>query len=150
MEEILYAFGIDARLIAIQIFNFALLAAALWYFLYRPVLNLIESREAKIAQGVRDAEAAAAEKAAAESERATVLKAASTEADLMLERAREHAAEKEAALVAEAEAKAARTLKNAELAAAELSRRAAEASEAEIAKVALLTAEKLLRERRSS
>jgi F0F1-type ATP synthase membrane subunit b/b' len=56
MEEIIHAFGIDQRLIIIQIVNFAILAGALGYFLYTPVLRLLREREEKIAQGLKDAE----------------------------------------------------------------------------------------------
>ncbi|HMA79010.1 MAG TPA: hypothetical protein VKP88_07860, partial [Candidatus Paceibacterota bacterium] len=63
MEQLIQAFGIDTRLIVVQIINFGLLLALLSYFLYRPILNLLEEREAKITQGIKDAEAAAAAKA---------------------------------------------------------------------------------------
>ena len=54
MEEIIHAFGIDWRLIVIQMFNFAVLAGALWYFLYTPVLTILSDREAKLKKGVED------------------------------------------------------------------------------------------------
>jgi F0F1-type ATP synthase membrane subunit b/b' len=50
MEAIVEAFGIDAHLIIVQIVNFAILMAALGYFLYTPILNLLRDREEKIAQ----------------------------------------------------------------------------------------------------
>ena len=48
MQEILTAFGIDWRLIVIQVFNFAMLAYVLWYFLYTPVLKLLAEREENV------------------------------------------------------------------------------------------------------
>ena len=58
MEEILHAFGIDWRLILIQVVNFGILAGALWYFLYTPVLKILNDREEKIRKGIEYAEAA--------------------------------------------------------------------------------------------
>ncbi len=76
MEEIIHAFGIDWRLIVIQIFNFALLVAALWYFLYTPILKILEERESKLKQGVLDAEKAATARSEADTEKSVVLKEA--------------------------------------------------------------------------
>ena len=58
MEQLIQAFGIDARLILIQVVNFGLLMAALTYLLYKPVLKMLHDRQEKIAQGLKDAEEA--------------------------------------------------------------------------------------------
>lgn len=39
MDQLIQAFGIDAKLITVQIINFGILLAALTYFLYKPVLK---------------------------------------------------------------------------------------------------------------
>lgn len=147
MQEIIDAFGIDWRLIVIQVFNFALLLALLWYFLYKPVLNLLDQRQKKIAQGVRDAEASAQQLAQAEDEKGAILKKAHEEAEAVVLRAREHAEQKGSELLAAAQEKSARTLKDAEMKAKEAAERARKESEGEIARVAILAAEKVLRER---
>jgi F-type H+-transporting ATPase subunit b len=147
MHEIITAFGIDWRLIAIQIFNFALLLGALWYFLYTPILTMIEKRRGQIEQGVKDAEAAKAELAAAEGEKASIVREAHQEAEAVALRAKEHAAEKAAALVRDAEAKKARILEDAKREGEEMKSKLYKESEAEIAKTALLAAEKILKER---
>ena len=81
MESLIQAFGIDLRLIVIQIINFAVLAAALSYFLYKPVLKLLKDREDKITQGMSDAEQAAKAREMAEEDRKVVLKEAHKEAE---------------------------------------------------------------------
>ena len=48
MEEIIKAFGIDGRLIVIQIVNFTILMSILGYFLYTPILNLLRNVKRKL------------------------------------------------------------------------------------------------------
>ena len=81
MEGILNTFGIDWRLIVIQIINFGLLAAALWYFLYTPILNVLNERENKIKKGIEDAETAGKTLATAEDEKKNILTKAQTTAE---------------------------------------------------------------------
>jgi F-type H+-transporting ATPase subunit b len=147
MEAIINAFGIDWRLIAIQLFNFALLMGALWYFLYTPILSVLEKRQKAIEQGVKDAEAAGERLASAERERGEIVKAAHTEAGEVALRAKEHADTKASEIVANAEAKSERILRDAEAAGQELKERLRKESEADIARTALLAAEKILKER---
>ncbi len=144
MQEILHAFGIDWRLIVIQIFNFSILMGLLWYFLYTPVLKLLAEREAKIKKGVEDAEHAATVRADAESEKAVIIKNAHTEAGTIFARATAQAEEKEKALVAEAQEKISRDLEHARKNAEEMKAQALKESEAEIAKLSVLAAEKIL------
>ena len=145
MEEILHAFGIDGRLIVIQIFNFAILAGALWYFLYTPVLKLLSEREAKLKKGLEDAENAANALTEADAEKATIIKDARVEAASIVQKGTKHAEEKQAAILAEAQAKAQRHAEQAALQAEEIKAKALKESEAEIAKLAILGAEKVLR-----
>jgi len=147
MEEIIKAFGIDWRLIAIQVFNFAILATALWYFLYTPVLNMIEKRRAMIEKGIADAQAAGENLAQAESEKSVILTAAHKEAGEVAARAKVHADEKTQALLHEAEEKKQRLLADAKREGEALTERLYKESEAEIAKTALLAAEKILKEK---
>lgn len=147
MEAIIHAFGIDWRLIAIQIFNFAILAVALWYFLYTPVLSMIEKRKAMIEKGIADAKAAEKQLESAESEKGAILTAARKEAGEVASRAKEFAAEKTEALLSEAEEKKARILAEAKRDGEEMKAKLYKESEAMIAKTALLAAEKILNDK---
>jgi len=147
MEGILHTFGIDARLIIIQIFNFVLLAAALWYFLYTPVLNLLKDRQEKIEKGVADANAAKQRLSEAEDERLQIVAAAHKEAEEIDARARAHADEKSAEVVKHAEEKATSIVVGAQQEGEDVKKRARAQSEAEIAKLAVLSAEKVLLEK---
>lgn len=149
MEKIIEAFGLDVRLIIIQLVNFGILMAALSYFLYKPVMRMLDERATKIARGVADAEAAAAARTSAEADKQLVLTSAHGEAAAVVDRARKHAEETEEKLVRDAQAKAAGIVSDAEVRATEAARRLEKESEAEIAKIAVLATEKLLRERAS-
>ncbi len=149
MEQLIAAFGLDLRLIIIQVVNFGLLMVALTYFLYTPVLKLLREREEKIAQGMKDAARAAEALAEAADEKKGIITAANQEAEAMASRAKTHADEKAAVIMAEANTKAAQVAKDAALRAEEAKTRALKESEAEIAKLAILAAEKVLKERAS-
>lgn len=147
MQDLFTAFGIDWRLIVIQIFNFAILAGALFYFLYTPILKILSDRESKIQKGVEDANAASESRLRAEEEKKVVLQNATKEAEGMIERAESHAEEKASAILAHAKKQADATLEATKLRAEEMKREAERESEAEIAKIAVLAAEKMIREK---
>jgi len=147
MQEILHAFGIDWRLIVIQVFNFVILMGLLWYLLYGPVLKLINERKEKIAKGIQDAEDAKALKDNAETERAGILTEAQKEAGVVAQKAKEYADQKTGEAVAAAEVKAEQIVTNATTKGVELQKKMEKESEAEIAKLAVLAAEKVLKER---
>ena len=149
MEQLIHAFGIDARLILIQVVNFGLLMVVLTYLLYKPVLNLLKEREEKIAKGISDAKAAEAALATAEEEKKGIIAAANTEAEAMAARATEHASHKADQIVSDAHKKAEQVIKDAGDRGSELKAQALKESEAEIAKLAVLAAEKILKERTS-
>jgi len=147
MEDLLHAFGIDARLIVVQVFNFAILAGLLWYFLYTPILNLLKEREEKIAKGITDAEKAGKLKKHAERDRKELLTTAQREAEEVVERATAEAGNKSSQMVRDAEEKAAHIVDEAKVRGEALAQKAQAESEAEIAKAAVLAAEKVLNEK---
>lgn len=142
--EILHVFGIDWRLLIVQVVNFGVLMALLYVFLYGPLMKLIDERRAKIAKGVRDAEKAEHNLAQAEDERRAIVASAAKEADAMAERARSDAAAKEKELTDEAQAKAARLVAAAEAESVELRARALAGAKEEMARLIVLGAEKAL------
>ena len=147
MSALFAAFGIDWRLLLIQAINFALLISVLTYFLYKPVLRIIDERQRKIAEGVKTAEAAQKELADAKEEREGIVGGAAREAESMVAAARTRADERGTEIVKAAEARAAATLKDATERGEEAKRQALKESEREIARAAMLAAEKILREK---
>jgi F-type H+-transporting ATPase subunit b len=146
MDEIINAFGIDARLIIIQLVNFGILMVALGYFLYKPILRILKEREEKIAQGLHDAEAAAQAKAEAGAEKQTILTNAHMEAGEVAKRAKAAADVTAADILATAQAKAGTVLADAEAKREQIKAAALKESEKEIATLAVLAAEKVLRQ----
>ena len=144
MSQVLSVFGIDWRLLLINAVNFGLVLLALWYFLYAPVLKMLEERRKKVSDGVRDAEAAKRELDEIEKSRAAVLAAAGRDADALAAAARAAGAQKERELVQKGEAAAATLVRDAAAQAAEMKARSIEESKQEVAKLVVLGMEKMM------
>ncbi len=56
MEQIFKDFGVQPILLAAQVVNFLILMFLLKRFLYKPILNVLETRKSKIAQSLKDAD----------------------------------------------------------------------------------------------
>lgn len=147
MESLIHAFGIDVRLITIQVINFVVLAVLLTWLLYKPVLKILKEREDKINQGLNDAEAAAKARENAEEERKQIVAEAHQSAGEIGERAETFAKEKASEIVTAAESEAAHKLHIAEERSVALAEEAKKKSEDEIAKIAVLAAAGVLKEK---
>lgn len=147
MEEVLKAFGVDWRLLIIQAVNFGLLLLVLWQFLYKPLMRLLDARRVKIEEGIMNAEKADKTLKKIDEEKAGILAKATKEGESVIERARKAGSDQERAIVASAEQKASSVMKAAEAEAAEAKKKALQESKAELAKLIVLGAEKLVREK---
>ena len=128
MQEIIAAFGLDWKILLVNGLNFGLLLFVLWYFLYAPVMRMLEERRERVARGVQDAEEATAKLSLAEGEVKKMLTGAGKEAEELLSKARKHGAEKERELLAAAQGKSDQVLKEAQALAEEERRKALESS----------------------
>lgn len=145
MDGLLATFGVSWKLLVAQGVNFGILLLLLWKFLYTPVLAMIDKRRAVIAQGVKDAEAAAAKLARAAGEGQEMITKASQAAESLFETARIRAEEKGAAIMTEARTRADAGIQEARMRAFAEAKAIRAASEKEIARAAVLVAEKILR-----
>ena len=104
------ALGINLGLLIVQIIAFTIVFLTLNAWVYKPMLDMMESRKQKIAQGLEDARVAADARANAEKEAAKILADAQAEAGKVVREATERAASagKEVKAAAEAEAAKAR------------------------------------------
>ena len=104
------ALGINLGLIIVQIIAFIIVFLTLSAWVYGPMLNMMESRKQKIAQGLEDARVAAEARADAEKEATKIIAEAQTEASKIVREATERAAlaGQEVKTAAEAEAVKAR------------------------------------------
>ncbi len=147
MQQLFSAFGIDWRLLIAQAVNFGVVLVALWYFLYQPVLRTLEKRRQIIAQGVADATQAREALAGVDEEAAMRVKNADVKAESIVSAALAAAAIEKAKLLKEAENRAIAVNKDAETRAAETAARARRESEQDIARLAILAAEKIMKQK---
>lgn len=148
MDGLLSAFGIDWKLLVAQGINFGVLLVALYFFLYKPVLKMMEERRLLVAKGVEDAERATEKLAGADKAATEVVAKADKEAADLLATARDAAGTERTRLVKEAEARAAAIASDAEARAKEASAKALRESEQEIARLAVLAAAKVMGEKK--
>ena len=147
MEQVAQVFGINWKLLLIQGANFGMLLVLMWWLLYRPLVRIIDERQKVIEKGVHDSEKAEQRLKDIEEEKKGILKAAATESDSLIDQATKHAKEKETEIVGDARSRGDHIIKDAEQKAEEIRKQAYEASKADIARIAVLSAEKILRER---
>lgn len=144
MDALLDAFGIKGPLLLAQLVNFGVLFIALSYLLYKPVMKVLDERRAKVAQGVLDAEEATQKLVVADTQAHERVQGAEAEAEGIVASAREEAGSEKSRIVKEAEARAAAVAADAEARAKETSAKALRESEKEIARLAILAAEKAM------
>jgi F-type H+-transporting ATPase subunit b len=147
MDQLFSAFGIDGKLLIAQLINFGVLFVGLTYLLYKPVMKTLDERREKVAQGVLDAQAASEKLAVADEEASAKVKGAETDAEGIVASARDLAGTEKARIVKEAEARAQALEADATARAKETAAKALRESEQEIARLAVLAAEKVLREK---
>lgn len=147
MDEILKVFGVDWKLVLIQAVNFGLLLIILHRFLYKPVMKIIDKRAKKIEKGVRDSEEAEVKLNSAEKEKKAMLSLATKEAESIINSSRKRAEDVKSEILKEAEDKSSQILDETKQKAEEEKKKAVESSRAEIAKIAVLTAENILKEK---
>jgi F-type H+-transporting ATPase subunit b len=89
--ELLAKLGIDWKLLLAQIVNFTILVGVLSYFVYKPLLNLLDERRERIRKAMEDAKHIENQKKEMEVIKADRLKKIDQEMGTMLENARRDA-----------------------------------------------------------
>lgn len=89
--ELLSKLGVDWKLLIAQIVNFTILVSVLTFFVYRPLLNLLDARRARIAKAMEDARHVEEQTRELEQFRIEQLKKIDQEAGALLERAKRQA-----------------------------------------------------------
>lgn len=144
MDELFAAFGVNWKLLLAQGVNFGIVLVALWYFLYKPVMTTLEKRREVLAKGVEDARRAEEKLAGADTVAAERVNKADGEAQTIVLSARQAAAAQTATALEEARESAARLEADAKARAEEGAARALRESEREVARLAMLAAEKVM------
>jgi F-type H+-transporting ATPase subunit b len=90
-QSVLGALGVDWKLFVAQLVNFGVVLFVMWKWVYTPLLKAIDSRNAKLEQGLKDAEASAHAKTGALKASDEAIVAARREAQRILEEAQKQA-----------------------------------------------------------
>ena len=85
ITNIINLFGLEGKLFIAQIINFAILLFILKKFLYKPIAKIFEERQAKIKQGLEDAQNAQKTLLDANNQKTEILKTARIDADKILD-----------------------------------------------------------------
>lgn len=145
--EALANLGIDGKLLLAQVVNFAILLWVLKRYAYKPMLDMMDARSAKIEKGLSDAENATKKLTEIEQKEKEVLGAAQAEGKQILAAAEESAKKRDTAKLAETEAQVKKLLADSEAKmTADQAKMLAEAK-GELAETVLLAVEKILREK---
>jgi len=88
VSEIFHTFGIKPEFFLAQVVNFAIVAAVLWFFAFKPVLSTIEERKKQIEQGLKDSAEIKQKLAATQQESLAAIQKAQAEANQIIEAAR--------------------------------------------------------------
>lgn len=113
--EILSKFGFEPVLFAAQIVNFLILAFVFKRFLYKPILKVLKERQGKIEKGLLDAEEAQIKLAAAEEKKDAIIKAASIEAEHILDATKTGAEELKGKILTQAKQEAEKIILNSKI-----------------------------------
>ncbi len=107
------ALGIDLKLLIAQIVNFGILFFLLSKFAYKPIVKMIEDRQQKVEQGLKDAETAGKSRSEAEIDAEKIREQAYKDANDILKNAKDAANLEAGEIVKKASEQADRIMKTA-------------------------------------
>jgi F-type H+-transporting ATPase subunit b len=107
------ALGINLGFFLFQVFNFGIVLVLLYAWAYKPIINMLENRKKKIAQGLEDARIAAEARANAEKDAREIVAKAQSEASQKVREATERAEGAARDVMAQAESAAAKVREDA-------------------------------------
>lgn len=93
------ALGLNAKIFIAQLINFAVVLLVLWKWVYKPIVRLLEERQHKIEQSVKNAEEIEARMKSLDVERREILTQAKAEAQSVVDEAMRSAEARKAEMV---------------------------------------------------
>lgn len=147
MEEVVKVFGLDYKLFIVQLINFGIVVFILTKLLYKPVLKAIDERRQVIEEGVNNARLSVEIKDNALKEAEGVKQDAKNHATKLIDESKHELSVYKAKMIEEAEKEKARLINEAKLNAEKVRESMIESSREQIAKMAVLSAEKILKEK---
>jgi F-type H+-transporting ATPase subunit b len=107
------ALGVNLGFFLFQVFNFGIVLVLLYAWAYKPIINMLETRKKKIAQGIEDARIAAEARANAEKDARDIIAKAQSEATQKVREATERAESAAREVMAQTETAAAKAREDA-------------------------------------
>lgn len=144
LKETFVHFGVEPKYLVMQVISFLILFAVLYVFGIKPTIATMETRNQKIADGLKHAEETQARLAAAATESAAIVKAAQLEAQKAIDEARKAAKEFGDKQQAEAIARAADVLAKAKQSIELEHKKMLDQARGEIARLVVKTTEQVL------
>jgi len=144
MESIISTFHLDWGLFIAQLVNFAIVFAALYWLVFKPLIGMMTERSRKIEQSLRNADEIEDRLAKTTKEKEKIIAAAKKEANLIVAEAAEIGSQKREELVAQAKQDIGQVINDEKV---KLSREKAETLKEikkEVADLVLITVKKLL------
>jgi F-type H+-transporting ATPase subunit b len=147
MSELLTKLGIDWKLLIAQIVNFLVLLFILWKFAYGPVLAMLEKRQKKIEQGLKDADEAHKKLAESEEKQKEILRKARTEAKDIVEKAHQQAEKAKSEIAAESKVQAEKIITTAKMEIEQEKQKTIAEIKSEIGGIVIAATEKIIDEK---
>lgn len=147
MEGIAAAFGVNWKLLFIQIVNFGILLFILQKFLYKPLLAMIDRRKTQIEKGIENALDAEIKLSEARAKADALVTEAKEKGLLSIESAKDRARVAGESIIKKAEEEKTRQLSQARAEGERIKEKALADSSDEIIKLSILAAGKVLREK---
>ena len=147
MEDLIQAFGINWKLLLMQLINFGLLLFVLHRFLYKPMLAMLEKRRKIVEVGVKNARKAESKLESAEEEKNQIISKSNQKAGEIIDRAKKRGEESGKEIIGEAQGRATTIERDAELRAQEAQARIINETKDKIAQTAILAAKKIMEEK---
>lgn len=138
--------GINLTSFIAQIINFLIVMFLLWKFAYTPVLNILQERQKKVEQGLKNAEKAAKDRGEAELDAEKIREKAYKDANEILKNAKDAANVESAEIVKKSSEQADRIMKTARNEAASMKDRVMSEAKKEISDVVIIALNKVVRE----
>jgi len=142
--ELLSTLAINWQQIVAQLINFGILIAVLSYFVYRPVLRLLDERKAKVKKSMDDAAHLEKQRHELDQFRADQMKKMDQEAGVFLEKAKQQAEEARVRMIADAQKEADQLLEKSKKQLSEERSKIAAEVEASLAQMVVSLSEKVL------
>lgn len=139
--------GIDIKILLAQVFNFGILVGVLTFFLYKPVLKLLDERSQKIADSVKHAEEVEEMRNKAQEMLDEKIEEGKKEVDKMINNAKKDAESMRRDIIEKANEKAKEIVDKAHLVTAQEKENLLSEVKQEIVKLVILTSGKVLHDK---